>query len=477
MSNPHEPGTLHSRGRAIVIGGSIAGLVAARVLSPRFGRVTILDRDRLPAVASNRLGVPQGWHGHGLLASGFRVLTSLLPGLEADLLEAGTVAGDVVGDLRWFQKGCYKAKFASGLRGVLLSRALLESTVRKHVLALPNVDLVDGTHVVGLTMDATRRRVTGVRLRNDALPGTELLDAALVVDASGRATRTPEWLAELGFGRPDIDEVKVGLGYTTRTYRRLPEHLDGDLGAIIVPTPPHETRCGFAAAMEGDRWIVSLCGWTGDHAPATPEGFLAYARSLPRPEIYDLARTATPLTDPVSFAFPASVRRRYERMRDFPQRYVVVGDAIACFNPIYGQGMSVGALEGEALEQTLDESAGLDALGPRFFARAAKLIDTPWTMAVGSDFAFKGVTGPKPVGTSLVNRYLDRVHEAASTDRTVCRTFFDVANLLAPPTSLFRPRIVARVAVAALMARPCREFGPAGRVVTATPMRPHQTYP
>jgi 2-polyprenyl-6-methoxyphenol hydroxylase-like FAD-dependent oxidoreductase len=164
-------------------------------------------------------------------------------------------------------------------------------------------------------------------------------------------------------------------------------------------------------------------------------------------------------------------------MRDFPERYLVVGDAIACFNPIYGQGMSVGALEGEALDETLDEAAGLDALGPRFFARAAKLIDTPWTMAVGSDFAFKGVTGPKAAGTSLVNRYLDRVHEAASTDRAVCRTFFNVANLLAPPTSLFHPRIVARVAVAALAARPRRELQPAGRVVTASPMRPHQTYP
>jgi 2-polyprenyl-6-methoxyphenol hydroxylase-like FAD-dependent oxidoreductase len=449
---------------AIVIGGSMAGLITARILSERFAKVTVLDRDSLPVRAITRKGVPQGWHGHGVLASGLRGMTRLFPTLVQDLVEAGALQGDVVGSVRWFQHGRYKARFKSGLEGILLSRPLLEGTVRRHVMALPNVDLVPATHVVGLTADTAR--VTGVRVRQDAsvraASDAETTFAAdLVVDASGRASRTPEWLEQLGYGRPRVDEVKVGLGYTTRTFVRRPEDLDGDLGAIIAPTPPHQTRAGFAFAMEGDRWIVSLCGWMGDHAEPTADAFLAFARSLPRPDVYEVARGSTPLTDPVAFAFPANIRRRYEQMARFPERYLAIGDAIACFNPIYGQGMSVATLEGAELAACLDEPEGLTWLGRRFFNRAARVVDTPWTMAVGSDFAFHGVTGPRPAGTSVVNRYLDHVHDAASTDRAVCRRFFDVANLLASPTTLFRPGIVARVIRARLASKARADEAPA----------------
>lgn len=463
----------HTPGRhALVIGGSMAGLIAARVLSERFARVTVLDRDHFPALGVNRRGVPQGWHGHGLLASGFRELVRWFPRLEGVLVEAGAQQGDVVGDVRWFQHGCYKAKFESGLGGILLSRALLEGTLRGQVTAIPNVTVVSNAHVVGLEVDDTRRLVTGVHVQSEAWSGIQPYRADLVVDASGRATRSPEWLEQLGFGRPKVDEVKVGLGYTTRTFKRLPRDLDGDLGAIIAPTPPKETRAGFILAAEGDRWIASLCGWMGDHAEATPDGFLAFARSLPRPDIYDIVRRAVPLTDPVAFAFPANMRRRYESMPRLPERFVAVGDAIACFNPIYGQGMSVAALEGAELEACLDEPEGLTFLGPRFFKRAARVIDTPWTMAVGSDFAFDGVTGPRPPGTSLVNWYLDHVHDAASTNHAVCRRFFDVANLLAPPTALFHPAVVARVVKTRLAARAA-----AGRPRSAHPNPSRQSVP
>lgn len=445
---------------ALVIGGSLAGLVAARVLSPRFGRVTIVDRDAFPASSANRRGVPQGWHGHGLLASGLRGLVELFPGLLGDLVNAGAVQGDVVGSVRWFQHGCYKLQFDSGLGGVLLSRALLEHTVRSHVRALRNVDITTGAHVLGLAADEARRRVTGVRVLQGSsgrsAPVETIYKADLVVDASGRATRAPEWLEHLGYARPPVDEVTVGLGYTTRTFVREPRHLDGLQGAIIAPTPPLETRGGFALAMEHDRWIVSLCGWTGDHAPATPDGYLEYARSLPRPDIYDLVKTATPLSDPVSFVVPASVRRRYERLSHLPEAFVAIGDSIAAFNPVYGQGMSVATLEALELARCLGEHDGLTAIGRRFFRRAAKVVDTPWTIAVGSDFGFAGVTGPRPPGTSLVNWYLDHVHDAASTDQEVCRAFFNVANLLAGPATLFHPSTVARVIRARLRDEPRR---------------------
>ncbi|MGH9173888.1 MAG: NAD(P)/FAD-dependent oxidoreductase, partial [Vicinamibacterales bacterium] len=365
----------------------------------------------------------QGHHGHGLLASGYAGLTHLFPRLEQALLAVGAVPGDVIGDVRWFQHGHYKAKFHSGFAGILLSRPLLEGTLRQQARELPNVTLVDDTHVTGLITDSQRRRVTGVRIHRAGC-ASSVLDADLVVDAGGRASRSPEWLEMFGYTAPSADVVDVGLGYTTRTFRRRPHDLDGDIGAIIAPRPPLQRRVGFALAMEGDRWMVSIGGWLGDHAPTDAAGYAEFARSLSRPDIYDLIVNAEPLSDAVAYAFPSNLRRRYEGLTRFPARYLVMGDALCSFNPIYGQGMSVAALEGLALAECLRQRPPLDELWRPFFKAASRIIDTPWMIAAGSDFAFPGVTGSKPAGTRLVNWYLDRMHRAASTDRLVCRAFF-----------------------------------------------------
>ena len=433
-----------STNHVIVVGASITGLVAARVLSGRFDQVTILDRDSLPTATDNRRGVPQGRHGHGLLASGFAGLRTLFPRLEGELLAAGAVPGDVIGQVRWFQHGFYKAKFQSGLQGILLSRPLLEGTIRRLVRSMPNVSILDRTHAIGLEIDARRQRVTGIRVqRADAEPA--VLHADLVIDAGGRSSRSPQWLKELGYAAPAEQSVDVNLGYTTRTFKRRPRDLGGDLGAIIGPLPPRQKRAGFVLAMEGDRWMVTLSGWLGDHAPGDAVGFADFARSLPRPDISEIVEQAEPLTEAVTYAFPSNLRRRYDGLTRFPGRYLVMGDAMCSFNPFYGQGMSVAALEGLALERVLGESRSLDGVWRPFFQAAGRIVETPWTIAAGSDFAFPEVTGKKPAGTDLVNGYLARVHRAASTDPSLCRTFFDVANLLRPATTLFRPGAAARV--------------------------------
>ena len=438
-----------STGHAVVIGASMAGLIAANVLSERFHRVTVLDRDALPGDIASRKGVPQGRHGHGLLASGLAALEQQFPGLESQLVAAGAVPGDVIGDIRWFQHGYYKAQFQAGFHGLLLSRPLLEGTLRQMVRRLPNVTILDDMHVLALVADVAGRRVTGVKIRQGVRD--MLIDgAALVIDASGRASRAPEWLERLGYQAPQEARVEVGLGYMTRTFRRRPDDLNGDMGVIIAPTPPHQRRVGFMLAQEGDRWIVSIGGWLGDHAPDDPAGFEAFARSLGRPDIYDVIRCAEPLSDPVAYAFPANLRRHYERLTRFPERFLVMGDAVCSFNPFYGQGMSVAALEGLLLARCLDDEQEPGTLSRRFFHQARTIVDTPWTIAAGSDFAFPGVTGVKPAGTTAVNWYLSRVHRAASTDRVVCRAFFDVANLLKPAGTLFAPSMVGRVIIGAL---------------------------
>jgi flavin-dependent dehydrogenase len=435
------PGRFHGQ-HAVVIGGSISGLLAARVLSTHFDRVTVLDRDRLPASADWRAGVPQGRHGHGLLASGLAGLESLFPGFERTLVAGGAVPGDVIGNVRWFQHGYYKARFPSGLNGVLMSRPLLETTLRHHVQQLRNVRIFADRHVMSLL---TRNgRVTGVLMQERGEAPIECA-ADLVVDASGRSSPSPGWLEELGYGKPPVDEVVVDIGYTTRTFKRLPGELDGDAGVVLAPTPPRQRRLGFMMAMEGDRWMATLGGWLGDHAPKDAQGFVEFSKTLGRPDIYDVIKHAEPLTDGVKYVFPSNLRRHYERFKKFPKNFLVIGDAICSFNPIYGQGMSVATLEALALEDCLQQASSPEDLWRPFFKGAGRIIEGPWMIAAGGDFAVPGVTGSRPAGVGLVNRYLSHVHRCASIDRVVCRTFFDVANLLKPASALFHPSFVARV--------------------------------
>jgi flavin-dependent dehydrogenase len=318
------------------------------------------------------------------------------------------------------------------------------------------VRIVDNTRVLGLM--ATKDRVEGVRVQQAAERGVTYA-ADYVVDSGGRGSRAPEWLQDLGYERPNEEEVFVGLGYTTRLYRRVPTDLGGDVAAIIAPKPPKEMRVGFALAMEGNRWIVTMGGWLGNHCPTDPEKYCEFSKTLATQDIYELISRAEPLTDAVSFAFPSNLRRRYDRLKRFPKGFLVIGDALCSFNPLYGQGMSVATLEALALRDCLESAASTDEVWKPFFNAAARVIDGPWMIASGGDFAFDGVTGSRPFATGAINWYLDRVHKAASTNRQVCRAFFDVANLLAPPPSLFKPSIVARVAKECLMPSSSKAIG------------------
>lgn len=432
--------------RAVVIGGSIAGLLAAHALHRRFDEVTLLERDALPDEVSSRRGAPQDRHGHGLLTEGYRAMEALVPRLGAELTRAGAVTGDLLRDVRWFYFGGYKARFESGLPAVSMSRPLVESVLRASARALPSVVIRTPCRAAGLTVGAAGD-VSGVRTDDGAT-----LEASLVVDASGRGSHAPRWLDSLGYGRPPVDEVVIDVGYASRTYRRLPGDLGGDRGVILAPTPP-ERRVGFMLAIEGDRWIVSLGGWLGDHAPTDDEGYLAFARSLPRPDIHDVIRGAEPLTTIAFHKLASNLRRRYHEMKALPRGFVVLGDALCSFNPIYAQGMTVAALEALALRDCLADGAHLDDLSSRYFRRAAKLLDNPWQLAVSHDLRYPGVLGRRPLGTRALHRYVERLHDAANHDPVVCRALFDVANMIAPPESLFRPAIIGRLVAARLSRR------------------------
>jgi 2-polyprenyl-6-methoxyphenol hydroxylase-like FAD-dependent oxidoreductase len=428
--------------RAVVLGASMAGLLAARVLADAYGQVTVVDRDALPEASAQRRGVPQGRHAHALLARGQQALEELFGGLTAELVAHGATSGDILGNGRWYLNGHLLRQQRSGLVGLGASRPLLEARVRARVRALPNVTFLDGCDIVGLAATADGRRVTAARVLGQAGAAEQVLDADLVVDATGRGSRAPVWLEALGYPRPERDEVRVRLGYATRTYRLPADVLGGDIAVLDAPTPQNP-RGGALLALEDGRWIVTLAGILGDFPPTDPDGFLAFARSLRFPDIHQAIRDAEPLDDPVGFRFPASVRHRYERLDRFPDGFLVLGDAICSFNPIYGQGMSVAALEALALRRHLRRGAHPE---PRRLLRdLARAVDVPWEIAAGGDLVFPGVHGHRTAKTRLANAYLSRLHAAAADDGRLGVAFTRVAGLVAPPQSLLRPAVALRV--------------------------------
>ena len=428
---------------AVVLGASMAGLLAARVLADAYGRVTVIDRDQLPEASTHRRGVPHGRHAHALLARGQQALEELFPGLTADLIAQGVPTGDLLADGRWYVSGHRLRQQHIGLVSLCVSRPFLEGYVRARVRALPNVAFLDSCDIVGLAATPDGRRISGARVLGRADGSAEEeLGADLVVDATGRGSRTPAWLHALGYARPDEEQVRVGLGYATRTYRLPPDALDGDLAVLDATTPEHP-RGGALLRLEGDRWMVTLAGMLGDHPPTDPDGFLAFARSLRFPDIYQTVRDAAPLDDPVGFRFPASVRHRYERLDRFPDALLVMGDAVCSFNPIYGQGMSVAALEALALRRHLQR--GAEPQPRRWFRGLARVVDVPWDIAVGGDLAVPGVQGRRTLKDRLVHAYIARLHAAAEHDATLASAFVRVAGLVAPPQSLLHPSIAVRV--------------------------------
>ncbi|MFG1831000.1 NAD(P)/FAD-dependent oxidoreductase [Micromonospora chersina] len=431
--------TTNQTGRAIVLGGSIGGLLVARVLSESYATVTVFDRDELPAKAADRKGVPQSEHSHGLLARGRQILEELFPGLTADLTAYGAVPVDIQRDCLWINDGHRIPRVASGLAGLCVSRRALEAYVRDRVRALPNVEIRDRCEAVGLLAEGGA--VTGARV----LPRggrEERHDADLVVDATGRGNRGPTWLAELGYQPPAEERVDPRTVYVSRDYRRAPG--DTDFAAVISSPSPAAPYGGVAISAEGDRWMVTLLGVGPDHAPPVDsEGYLAFAGRLPAPELHALLSRAEPLGPPKRMRLPTSLRRRYERLARLPEGFIAVADAVCSFNPAYGQGMTVAAAEAVVLRDCLRR--GRRDLPRRFFAAAAKVVDVPWDMAVGADLRHPAVVGPRSGRTRFLNGYVTRLHAAAARHPVVGRRFLSVANLMTPPPGLFGPGIVARV--------------------------------
>jgi 2-polyprenyl-6-methoxyphenol hydroxylase-like FAD-dependent oxidoreductase len=424
------------RNRAIVIGASMAGLAAARVLSDHYGEVILVERDPLEQMPGYGWCLHQGRHTDGIIASARTIWESLFPGLFEDLVEAGAVKADISRDAHWCFEGGEHARCESGLDALLVTRPLLEGMIRQRVRSLPNVGFRDCCHVKGLAAKFNdARRVVGIRVEG----GT--LFADMVVDASGRRSRSPQWLEALGYEAPKQEKIEVNVGCATRQFRRAGHHLNGALLASIAAT----TRCarsGIIQAQERDRWSVTLNSY-GGQVPTELSAFIEFAKTLPAPYIYDVISDAEPIGEAQPSYFPANVRNHYESLHRFPKGYLVVGDAISCLNPAYGQSMSIAAMEAVELERAL--RANPSNFADTFFEQTAKIVDAAWGTAAGNDLRMPGVVGPNSTTSRLRSWYLAELHVSAQTDPAVAVAFQNVTNLLKPPQSLLELPLAMRV--------------------------------
>jgi 2-polyprenyl-6-methoxyphenol hydroxylase-like FAD-dependent oxidoreductase len=429
---------------AVVLGASISGLLAARVLAEQFESVTVVERDELDESPRGRRGVPQGQHLHGLLMRGSQVLDDLLPGFLDEFVAAGAEQFDGTDLSRLYLSMNGHVLVRTGDAKELTiygsSRPFLEGHIRRRVLALDNITLLDGHDVTDVTSVPSRERVTGVRVAPHVGGAEHELPADLVVDTTGRGARTPAFLQRLGYSRPFEEKVTVHLKYSTQVFR-LPEEALHE-GAFLVTAVAGRASGLAMARCENDTWMLTLAGMAGIDPPDTFEGIIDFAADMLPAHAIEALRSATPLAAPSRYGYPSSRWYRYDRLRRHPDGLIALGDAVCSFNPVYAQGMTVAALQALALRDSL--ARGTTNLPARFYRASAKPIRQAWQQVMGTDLSLPEIEGTPPLSTRLINPYVERVLSAAEYDPLAMQAFMRVAWLMDPAPALLRPTIIAR---------------------------------
>ncbi|WP_275557813.1 FAD-dependent oxidoreductase [Streptomyces sp. 5-6(2022)] len=432
------------RGTAVVIGGGLAGLLAAWALRGYAERIVIVERDRYPEGPAFRSGVPQARHAHLLLEAGHRALEELMPGAREELLAAGAVRVPMSG-VRWLSAAGWLAEYESEVAFLSCTRPLLDHTVLRRVRAEPSVRWLENTDVVGLLGAPGALTGVQVRARGDARARVRELGAEMVVDASGRTSSVPAWLARLGCPPTPEERVDAGVSYASRMYHR-PAGADPGFDALYLQTKaPDAPRLGVVLPVEGDRWIASVGSMRGAQAEPGAAGFDRQLGLLRDPSLRELLAGAEPVGAVRGFWPGPGVRRHYERRA--PRGLVAIGDAVCTFNPVYGQGITVSALGARALRAAAERHGGI---GHRTAHTARKGIaaaaDSAWMLSSSEDVRFPTTTGgPAGVGVRAQHRYLDRVIRRATVDPGVCKALHEVMSMVAAPTALMRPAVLGAV--------------------------------
>jgi 2-polyprenyl-6-methoxyphenol hydroxylase-like FAD-dependent oxidoreductase len=443
----------HLGQHAVVIGGSLTGLMTARVLADHFAQVTVLERDHIDEQPTIHKSIPQGNHYHGVLLGGLQLLSAFYPDFIDKLRSLGAVRLRLGEKWVWYLPDgkAYSASVTPirepqylGFDAYSQSRGVLEHCVRQCTLTLANVRCESESVVQGLVYE--NERVHGVRYAHDGRVDT--LTADLVVDAGGRGAHTPRWLTELGFQPPGETVIGVDIGYASTKFRVPASYDEPERLQVFLGPPPQFPNAAIMGEIENHTWHVTLAGRFGQYPPTDEAGFFAFAKSLHTPRLYSLIKDAERVANIVPYRFPSSLRRHYEQLTVFPEGFLVLGDAICSFNPVYGQGMSVAALQVRVLQQLLAErgaeSRGLEGLALAFFPKAAEVILTPWILAVGQDLAYPQTQGERPPNMAENAQYFAALNALAIEDLEVHKLLGEVFQLAKPLSVLMEEPLRSR---------------------------------
>jgi 2-polyprenyl-6-methoxyphenol hydroxylase-like FAD-dependent oxidoreductase len=454
------------RDHAVVVGGSIAGLLAGRVLSDHFGHVTVLDRDALPDTPAPRKGAPQTAHVHVLLRRGLLIMQRLFPQLDEALTAAGALTVNWTRDLVTFTPAGWNPRFDSEYATRTCSRGLLEQLVRREAAAIPNLTIEPRCEALDVISDEARSTITGlkVRYRDRTEDAVETLSADLIVDAAGRTSRGLAWITALGYAAPAETVIDAHVGYATRVYRRPHDGRADWRSMMIRSRPPFGLRGGLIYPIENDQWLVNVAGAGDERPPLGDEAFLDFTRTFMHPAIYEAIKNAEPLSPVHAYQRTENRLRHFERLTRWPDNFIMLGDAACAFNPTYGQGMSVAALEAEALDGWLRSARS--AL--RFQHELMSVVRAPWLMATNEDARLPHVEGARPGRTDKVfQNYIDTFIWLCAEDTRMLETFMGVSQLILPPTALFKPGHLIKVA-----RRLLRPVAPRGQPTDPIPPAP-----
>jgi 2-polyprenyl-6-methoxyphenol hydroxylase-like FAD-dependent oxidoreductase len=453
---------------AIVIGGSIAGLLAARVLSDFFELVTVFERDDIGDQPCPRKGVPQGHQVHVILPRSQAAIQELFPGLLEEMVADGATIYDSGIGLAWIQNGCWFKPGFCDMPFVDCTRPFYETKVHRRVRALPNV-AVRTRQFVHSIVPGENGAIVGVECENLNTAERQRIDGDLVVDASGRATHAPRWLDALGFGAPPTEEVRIDLSYVGALYEAPPDFRPAARLQALYPDPPVSWHGGLLQGVEGNRWKVAQWGLFGNHAPLDDAGFMEFSRSLASRELHDFLGVAQRVSGFRRIKIPLSRWYRYDRMRHFPGNFCIIGDAVSSLNPIYAQGMTKAAIHVMYLRDLLRRRVGSGTTTITELLRTsipAVIERQAWMTTVYGDLVYPQARGRRPSNFRFLTWYIRRIAELASTDLAARKAYQRAVFFEDRMYGLFRPRIFAKAMVYAAS----RPFVPPAKRVHTGPM-------
>jgi len=452
---------------AIVIGGSIAGMLAARVLTNHFDKVTIVEKDTIPENPDMRPGVPQSLHVHVLLTKGQQILEKLFPGIQQELANKGTPTIHWTRDCPFVTPSGLAPRVTSDLITNPSSRNLLEKIIRQRLLKDRKVEFLlasqaicllsnpDNTTVIGIQVSKKSEASNFAYAHNHEDDNRKIninIKADLVVDASGRNSQAAKWLKIMGYNPPQQTVINSFLGYASRWYQLPGDKTLSNKAMMVSAKPPVIKRGGVLYPIEDNKFVLTLAGIAKDYPPTDEQSFLDFTSSLRHPMIYEAIKDAHPISPIYSYRRTENRWNHYEKLSRFPDNFILVGDAVCAFNPVYGQGMTTAALSALTLDASLQKElqsrkvSNLKGFSRRFQKQLSKVISDPWLMATSEDFRWEITEGGKPsLITKWMYLYMDKVISQMAIDSDIYKSFSEVMHMVQPPSYLLQPTVMLRV--------------------------------